>query len=206
MNVERLASIRDRYGIDLPPSYRTVLADGHFNTSPWDNYWELSDCEWLSLDDIATYDFLDFQITSDGGFLPFAVSARRDEYCWRVDWAVASDEPPVVFCERGESGFGYAPHFLGFLYRKLLEEFSGHGPENERGLVRLRRAVAGVSRYLPQPWSARLQELARHDFTQWRKGKYGELFLLSPDDLGAVINADLAFQHLNEKFALGKNS
>lgn len=206
MNDSGIALIRSRYGFELPQNYQTILANGHFHTSPWDNYWELCDCEWLSPDDIAAYEFLDFQITSRGGFVPFAVSARRDEYCWRLDWSDGSEEPPVVFCERGESGFGYAPHFHGFLYRKLLEEFSGYGPENERGLVRLRRVVAGVTRFLPQPWAARLQQLARRDFTEWHKGKFGEWLLLSRNDLSEVINAELAFPHLNEKFVQTKSA
>lgn len=203
MNQDALSSIRDRYGFELPELYRSILANGHFSTSPWDNYWELQDCEWLPLDAIAAYEFLDFQITSEGGFVPFAVSTRQDEFCWRLDWA-AGAEPPVVFCERGESGFGYAPHFQGFLYRKVLEEFSGFGPENERGVVRLRHAVNQVTPYLPQAWAARLQDLARQDFDRWQKGRLGELFLLPKDELAALVSAELAFPHLNENFGLDK--
>ena len=65
---------------------------------------------------------------------------------------------------------------------------------NDSGIALIR------SRYLPHPWATRLQELARRDFTEWQKGKYGEWFLLSPNDLSEVINAELACPHLNEKF------
>lgn len=113
---------------------------------------------------IATYKFLDFQITSNGGFVPFAVSARGDEDCWRLDWAETT-EPPVVLCERGENGYGYAPHFQGFLYRKALEEFAGYGGiERERDLKRLRHAVTLIAPSLPSAWAGRLQELAQREF------------------------------------------
>lgn len=135
LDADALTAIRTRYGCELPPSYCALLAKGHFSPSPWENFLALHDCEWLPLAEIAAYRFLSFQIASDGGFVPFAVSARRDEFCWRLDWA-AGGEPPVVFCERGESGFGYAPHFQGFLFRKALEEFAGMGGvENPRGLI-----------------------------------------------------------------------
>lgn len=197
-------AIRKRYGFDFPASYRAMQEQGHFSTDPWENYLELQDCEWLPPEQIATYEFLDFQITSDGGFVPFAVSARRDEYCWRLDWASGS-EPPVVLCERGESGFGYAPHFLGFLYRKTLEEFAGFGGvERERDLKRLRQAVNIVAPFLPAAWSAQLRELAERQWSEWTKGKYGELLVLARNELAALVSAQLAFPQLNQKFTLDK--
>lgn len=205
MSNDAMSSIRDRYGFELPQTYQAILANGHFSTSPWDNYLELQDCQWLPLDEMAAYEFLDFQITSDGGFVPFAVSARRDEFCWRLDWSTGA-VPPIVLCERGDEGWGYAPHFLGFLYRKVLEEFAGYGPEDERGLARLRHAVALVTPYLPPAWAARLKALAQRDFGEWKKGKYGERFLLPKDELEALVCAELAFPHLNERFVQDKDS
>lgn len=201
MNDVLMHAIRDRYHCDLPNSYCRVQAGGHFATTPWPNYLELNDCEWLSLEQIAAYKFLDFQITADGGFVPFALSARGDEYCFRLDWAADGAESPVVICERGESGVGYAPDFRGFLYRKALEEFGGQGgPENERGLIRLRHAVEIVLKYLPTRWSDRLNDLARVEFGEWQTGKYGSKCLLSQNELAALIESELAFPHLNEVF------
>lgn len=202
--MDPIATIRQRYGFDLPELYRELLSMGRFSTTPWENYLNLHECEWLSLEEIANYEFLDFQITSDGGFVPFGVSAGRDEYCWRLDWATEA-EPPVVFCERGESGFGYAPHFQGFLYRQSLEEFAGYGgPENERGLASLQRTVAILAPNLPGPWSGHLRELAEHKFADWKKGKHGELYLVTKDELASVITEQLAFRHLNEPFLQDK--
>lgn len=206
MAIDTIASIRNRYGFDFPELYRKLLEMGHFSTTPWENYLNLHECEWLSLEEIATYEFLDFQITSDGGFVPFGITARRDEYCWRIDWATEG-EPPIVFCERGESGFGYAPHFQSFLYRQALEEFAGYGgPEDEKGLASLHRAVAILAPYLPGPWSRHLRELAERKFADWKKGNLGEVYLLAKDELEGLIAEQLAFSHLNEQFEQDKES
>jgi hypothetical protein len=202
--MDAITSIRERYGFEFPELYRTLLAKGHFSTTPWENFLDLQDCEWLSLEDIASYEFLDFQITSDGGFVPLAISARRDEFCWRLDWATGA-EPPIVFCERGESGFGYAPHFQGFLYRKALESFGGYdGPDSEKDLKRLRHAVDIISPYLPGAWSGQLLRLAQRDFAEWKRGKLGEVYLFPKEELKAVIAEHLAFAHLDEKFVQDK--
>ncbi len=197
--------IQTRYGFALPDIYRALLVKGHFTTKPWKNYLSFDDCEWLSLDQIANYKFLDFQITSDGGFVPFAVSSRRDEYCWRLDWATGT-ESPVVFCEYGESGFGYAPDFRGFLYRKALEEFAGHNDfANDEGkLVELRQAVKIISPHLPTSWSNQLRELAACGLDDWHTGEYGELYVLPKSELADRIASQLAFPQLNETFAQDK--
>jgi hypothetical protein len=198
--MDAITSIRERYGFEFPKTYRALLEQGHFSTTPWENYLDFHDCEWLTLEDIANYEFLDFQITSDGGFVPFAISTRRDEFCWRLDWANGA-EPPIVLCERCESGFGYAPHFQGFLFRYALEEFAGYaGPDSERDLARLRHAVTIIAPYLPDRWSARLLALAQRGFNEWTKGPRGEVFILPKDELEAVVAEQLAFPHLNEKF------
>jgi hypothetical protein len=195
------AAIRQRYGFEFPELYQKLLTLGCFSTTPWDNYLDLPECEWLSLDKIATYKFLDFQITSDGGFVPLAITSRRDEYCWRLDW-LAESEPPIVFCERG---FGYAPHFQGFLYRQTLETFAGFGsPENPRGLAKLQRTVSILAPHLSARWSSHLNELAKYHFADWKKGKQGEMYLVEKNELSAAIIENLSFPHLNESFVLDK--
>lgn len=203
--METLAAIQQRYGFEFPGLYQTLLSKGHFSPQPWTNYLVFDDCEWLSAEAIATYQFLDFQITSDGGFVPFAISARGDEFCWRLDWATGA-EAPIVFCERGEGGFGYAPDFQGSLYRKALEEFAGHNDiaGDKRKLRELQRTVSIIGPYLPDPWANQLRELAEHDVGHWKQGKYGELYVLSKPELESRIVEQLAFPHLNETFVQDK--
>ena len=202
--MDTIAAIRQRYGFELPELYFRLLSTGHFSTKPWETYLNLHECEWLSLEEIATYEFMEFQITSDGGFVPFGISARRDEYCWKLDWATET-EPPVVVCERGERGFGYAPHFQGFLYRQAIEAFAGcGGVENERSLSILQRTVHILTPYLPCPWSDHLRGLAEHKFSDWKKGNHGERFLVTKEEVAGVIAEQLDFPYLNESFVQDK--
>jgi hypothetical protein len=57
-----------------------------------------------------------------------------------------------------------------------------------------------IAPHLPAAWAARLRGLARRPFTEWSKGRYGELLVLSKDDLSAEIAAALSFADLDEEF------
>ncbi len=202
MDAEAVRAIQQRYGFSLPELYLNLLSRGHFSVVPWDNYLSLSDCEWLSLPAIAEYKFLSFQIQSLGGFVPFAVTPRGDEYCWKLDW-ITSSEPAVVFCERGETGFGFAASFQGFLYRQTLEIFAGVGsPENEKGLRELRRSADILTPFLPSEWSGYVKELSAKPLSEWQTGKFGEKFLIAKAELQCILESQLAFEHLNERFSL----
>src|SRR5262245_47764061 len=117
-------AVRRQYGFELPDAYRTLQGGGHFDVPPTDNYLTFYDCEWLPLCEIADYEFNKWEIASDGGFVPFAITGRHEPYCWRLDWT-SGGEPPIVLCERCESGLCLAPDFRGFLYRMTLEALPG---------------------------------------------------------------------------------
>lgn len=155
------AAVEERYGFKLPEVYRLLSDAGHLDPRGSDCL-TLTDVEWLTPQDIAEYKFLDWQAPHKTWFVPFAISARRDEWGWRLDWA-AGGEPPVVFCERGPEGYGYAPDFRGFLYHMLLEELSGtwllENDEDKRGKQAVARSVEIVSPHLPKHWVARLKAL-----------------------------------------------
>ncbi|MCA9029922.1 MAG: hypothetical protein KDA66_03890, partial [Planctomycetaceae bacterium] len=116
-------AIESRYGILIPKLYRTMHEAGHFDASA-QKHVTFTDHEWMTLSDIATHEFADWQTLTRQWFVPFSISARHDQWGWRRDWTTV-DEPAVVFCELGPEGCGYAPNFQGFLYRMLLEELSG---------------------------------------------------------------------------------
>ncbi len=173
--MDEYSVIEQRYGYRPPNVYRTMQKKGHFdwhgpNGSPDDLF--LTDLEWLSLQKIAEYKFFDWQV---GVLLPFAISARRDEWCWRLDWQ-QSAELPVVFCERGAIGYGFAPNFCGFLYRILLEEFSGTWLVDSFGTqgtqTRLCRYVDFVRPYLPERWVRSLLSLAKREWVTLADGTY----------------------------------
>ena len=62
----------------------------------------------MSPEEIASYEVLDeYQAPFKTWCIPFAVSARRDEWAWRTDW-MSDNQPKVVLCERGPEGYGFA--------------------------------------------------------------------------------------------------
>src|SRR4051812_36659225 len=92
-----LRAAEQRYGFQFPPVYRTLLADGHLNPGGRDAL-QLTDLEWLTPTAIAAYRLFEPPAYP---LIPFAMTARVDEWCWRLDWADEGGEPPVAFRERG---------------------------------------------------------------------------------------------------------
>jgi hypothetical protein len=189
------APIKQRYGFDLPETYRVLQGQGHL-ALPWEKYLVFQDCEWLNLEDIAEYEFNDWEIASDGGYVPFAITARHEPYCWRLDWA-AGGEPAIVLCEQGEKAVCLAPDLRGLLYRLALEAFGGRNAfSNSAQTKDLSRAVDIVTPLLPKPWADRLQELRRRP---WKKAD-DDLRVITWQECQDIIKSDLAFPHLDEKF------
>jgi hypothetical protein len=192
--------IKSRYSFRLPPLYRELQAEGCFDCTLPDKYIEFTDHEWMPLGAIAHHDFCEWQTNTRQFLVPFSHSARLDEWGWRLDWA-SGDEPPVVFCERGPEGRGFAPNFCGFLYRMLLEEFSGtwvvESLEDEKGKAKIRRAVEVICPRLPQDWAQRIVELSRRP---WYVAKDKTICVYPRAECDRIIEKDLAFAHMNEVF------
>jgi hypothetical protein len=197
--MKQYAAIEQRYGFALPEIYRTLELRGHFShRGPEENYLAFYDCEWLPMAAIAEYRFNDWEIATDGGFVPFAITGRHEPYCWRLDWAVGG-EAPIVLCERCERAVCLAPDFRGFVYRMALEAFAGRNDfPGDAKVDELHRAVAILAPLLPEQWSARLLNLRGRS---WQKDeKLGNLCVIPWQECEDIIAADLAFPHLNEAF------
>jgi hypothetical protein len=198
--MDAIAGIEMRYGIHLPPLYRTLLERKHFDHKHRESHLSFSDHEWLTLEEIAQYKFLSWQAPSKSWMVPFAISARRDEWGWRSDWQ-QGDDLPVVFCGRSEEGFGFAPNFAGYLYRRLLEEFSGtwlmEAPDDLKGKHELERTVHIVLPHLPSAWAKHIKTLSTKP---WHKDKHGAICVFPRSECDALVGDELAFPHLNEKF------
>jgi hypothetical protein len=191
-------AIRLRYGFELPEPYRSLRDAGHLDAPPSQNHLAFYDCEWLSLRAIAEYSFNEWEITGDGMFVPFAITGRHEPYCWRLDWESGA-EPPIVLCERCESGICLAPDFRGFLYRMALEAFAGRNDFlGEAKVEELHQTVNILASLLPAHWAQQLRDLRGRP---WQKDeKRGCLFILPQPECDAIIAAELTFPHLNEVF------
>lgn len=193
--------IAARYGFVLPPLYRELQAAGCFDYKQPDKYIEFTDHQWLSLESIASHEFCKWQTNLQRFLVPFSHSARRDEWGWRLDW-MSGEEPAIVFCERGLTGEGFAPNFRGFLYRMLLEEFSGtwvvENPEDEEGKAKIRRAVDVVCPRLPQEWAQRIEGVSR---LPWYIDEDKTVCVYPRAECDRIVAMDLAFPHLDEAFS-----
>jgi hypothetical protein len=191
------ARIAERYDFIVPDQYRRVRATGLLDRgSP--NELFLTDLEWLSTDAIAVYQFLEFEIK---GLIPLARTARRDLFCWYPHWGTDKDIP-VTFCPRDdENATCYASDFVGFLYRILLEEFSGSWLVDSFGVAdtaeRFRRYAIDVSQFLPDSWATTLCQLSTEPLIELEQGLYGVMNRRKCDDL---IAKTLFFPRLNQEF------
>jgi len=195
--------IEQRYGFALPQSYQDLQSRGHFDFGrvPCDCL-EFYECEWLSLDGIADYQFNRWEIAADGGFVPFAMTARHEPFCWRLDWGSETSEPPVVICERSERATCLAPSFCGFLYRMAVEAFAIRS-ELRTAAENRSRAVEILADVLPPAWSARLFELRSQ--SERTGGTTGSFPVLSWEEGQRILQADLSFPHWNETFIHDKD-
>lgn len=199
--MDAYTEIEGRYGFALPPIYRTLQALGCFGDAGDLTRWlGFYDCEWLSLPSIAQYSFNPWEIAVDGGFVPLAITGRGEPYCWRLDWASPGEEPPIVLCERSEKATCLAPHLSGLLYRLALEAFAGRNDigSTPAGKEELARNVETLSTVLPEPWAKRL--LGFREMPWFKDKKSGTLLVILWNEAEQIIQADLAFPHLNEVF------
>ena len=200
MPKDAFAAVERRYKFRLPELYRSMSACGHFDPKNDSAQLTFSDFEWLTPQAIAELEFLDWQAAYKTWFVPFAISGRHDQWGWRLDWA-AEGEPPVVFCEWGPEGYGYASDFRAFLYRLLLEELSGtwllEDAADKKGQQMVARSIEVVLPLLAKPWAARLKKLAK---LPWQKHDGGTIGVFPRSECEKIVAKELGFPHLNEKF------
>lgn len=205
------AEIEQRYGVSIPDSYRDLHSQGYLSNADSPSSFKFYDFTWLSLNEIATYEFNPCDIESDGGFVPFAVNRRQEPYFWRYDWAIDHAEPPVVFCHQFEIGTGIAANFQSLLFRLAIEAFAGNNelvnlsPRDD--MVEGMHAITGDtltildSALLPAQMTTLRRLHAKplqyfHDRTVWGTISWAEAC--------AIIRSEMPFEHLDKDFIRDK--
>lgn len=196
--MDDLERIEQKYGFRLPEAYRSMQALGWLDVKPSEtpDYFWLYEAEWMSLDEITDYKFKGYQ---KPGFVPFAFTAGGDRWCW---WP--SEHPEVVVsCPHDlDEGEFYAPSFLGFIYRCLLD-YALYVQEEEHDVRQnLRASAVRLSTYLPPIWCDTLNALASAQTIQWLSpnGKVASLGLMTEEQYQEIIQRDLAFPLLGQRF------
>ena len=195
--------VQTRYSFDLPPLYRELQTAGCFDYTQPEKVILFTDHEWMSLQEIAHFEFYEWQNKSREFFIPFARTRRRHTYGWRKDW-INGEEAEIVFCEHGPFGSGFALDFRAFLYRMLLQEFSGtsllKSPNDGNGKAKIRRAVQVICPRLPTDWARRIDELSRQPW--YTEDKMNRVYSMAHCE--TIIQMDLSFPHLDEEFRQGE--
>ena len=112
--------IERKYGLVLPEAYRSMYAAGWFDVKGDNDFW-LNEAEWMSLEEILNHEPAEYHRPE---FVPFATTGGGSYWCW---WPSAHPET-VVFCPRDcYDGQFFAPSFIGFVYRSLLDFCSTGG-------------------------------------------------------------------------------
>lgn len=123
----------------------------------------LSDVRWMSRQKIAEYDRPTY--LSDR-LVPFALTASGDRYGWWMTPDKCGYEFVVFSPHDCSEADVYAPHFVGFLYRILLEDLRdcwgswlGDQCTTEMIVAMVNRNIELASPHLPEEWEATLRKL-----------------------------------------------
>ncbi len=190
--------VESKYGLILPEAYRSMCAAGWCDVKS-DNYFWLYEAEWMSLTEIVNYQPAEYH---KPGFVPFAFTGGGDYWCW---WP--SEHPAAVVlcphdCEEGEF---YAPSFIGFIYRSLLDYSRYVSTEDEHeDEVRqnLREATMRLQNYFPAAWLDTLNILVSAPLVQsfLPNGREAGWGLGTNEQYQETIQRDLAFPLLDQRF------
>jgi hypothetical protein len=201
--------IETKYRFTFPQEYRQMWERGWFDfkkgTVPHSNpsdesYLWMNEMEWMPLADILDFAFPSY---CKPGFVPFAFTGGGSYWCWYPEH-VTNDAVPIVHCPRDSKiAEFYAPHFLGAVYRQILDFASNLDGEDE-SLARkhLKRWLDDLGPFFPMPWRSTLMMLLAAPCQSWEVGKFKrkQLGLLPPESYRSIVQRDLTFEKLNEEF------
>jgi hypothetical protein len=193
-------AIAARYGFPLPEEYRDMRRRGWIGGTYEDDFLGPLNAEWLSLEEIANYDFgPDVEEGARPPVVPFAMDGGANPWCWYPARATASTVPTVFcnFLDFSEARMD-APSFLGFCYRQLLDYLSqGEYAPKGGDPAYLDRWRSDWSTVLPPAWRQVLSEIPPTPSVEWNDGASCRGYL-HPDDNMRRVARDLTFPDIDE--------
>ena len=204
----RVQALQTRYAFTPPAAYAQLEQQGRFEG---ENIVRgaLITSVYLWLQDVKMWwtaeTILNFTPPSHhkDGFIPFASNPAGDFWCWSPERATEQGVP-VIFCPHDEMiAQVNAPHFTGWLYRRILE-YAG-GQMNKTGEAEARawlvRWHTDLSPFLPPVWNETMLRLSQSPLLNWDEAGFAQHGFITPADAQAQIARDLAFAGLNQEFA-----
>jgi hypothetical protein len=197
-NMNDIENIKGRFDFDLPSDYLRFWESGIL-TNDIATGLNMSRFWWLAPNEIVTCSWSDYKIRQ---LIPFAKTPAPDHYCWYVQ---PGGNVFIADCPRDSNiATVCAPHFEGFIFRSLLEEFADCWQAN-RSLISnpvdlshlAREYSLRVSGLLRLKW---VEVLGKYAAQPLRMGPTGGPQLLSWAEASRVIEQELAFPMLDKEF------
>jgi hypothetical protein len=186
--------VKARFGFSLPEDYLRFWRAGllpreRATALNFSRYWLLSP------DQIVDRRWPEYKIKQ---LVPCARTGGGDHYCWYVP---ESGDVWMADCPRdSDIATGFAPHFEGFIFRALLEEFADSWliEDPQEMTATYKDYARRVGEVMRPNWTEILIKLASQGPTinEWE-----HLQVFSWREAQAIVNAELAFPMLNKEFA-----
>jgi len=205
--------IEERFGFSMPPEYRRMEARGFFSLDRPAVAWEfmttgdgplwLNDMEWLSLKEIAEFEFDELYEQRLPHLLPFALNAAGDFWCWQVDKRDVCGTRVLLCPHDYMLAKVYSPNFASALYRQALwwACYDAHPSRIDDDRAFIRRWAIDLAEVFPASWCQTLVDLAnRAPFvweSRWKARICENESLLSADELIKIERRDIAFSELD---------
>ncbi len=199
-------AIETRYNFTLPEMYCQLEQSGRFSPANFNPaqpvqslYLWLAEVEWWSLAEIANYQPPGHH---KPGFVPFASDGAGDFWCW---WPLRASGlgTPIALCPHDYKVARLdAPHFTGWLYRRILDYARGHIDTAEEAEARdwFKRWRTDLGAFFLPQWNETLGHLATAPLKTRPELSYTQQGFLNPEEYQAIIKRDLWFEGLDEKF------
>ena len=198
--MEAFEKIRERFEFSLPDDYLKFWNAGILVSDKVAGLW-MSRYWWLTPDKIADIDQYQWPFYKIRSLVPCARTPGGGHYCWFVE---KNGGVWIAECPR-DSDFaeGFAPNFEGFVFRSLIEEFTGTWHiKNLAGASAMFQRYAEMVRPLFRPrWADILANLAsRRPVRSTMRGAEGCPCVLTQDEASEIVRSELAFPNLGKEF------
>lgn len=190
--------IESRFHFRLPDDYLRFWNAGVLVNDPEFGL-NLSRFSWLSPQEIADCSWPSYKID---GLVPCAETPGRDHYAWYVQPGAPAW---VADCPRDSRyGEGVAPHFEGFVFRSLLDEFSDSWLIDDTDeIVRIyRQYMTRVRALFRKRW---IEILLAFESRKATLNGEGRPQLIPPEEVKNIVHAELAFPMLGREIVQHKD-
>ena len=193
--------IQKRYGFEIPQEYREMhergwfAADHSYKSRGTDYLW-MNDMEWLDPLQILELEF-PFPDCHTDNFVPFAMTAGGDYWCWYPAFAEGGVAPVAQCPHDSIIGEIYAPHLYGAMYRQALEYAIYFDEDADEVRAQINEWLGRLGPHWPRSWRDQLQEISARPL-QTRPGVVNGL--ISEEEYKSIVRRDLSFSRLGEEF------